>query len=615
MNLERNLTQAKKHLKRGEPNLARDLIRNVLDQYPKNTRALALQKAIVNLSDCQPCQQTRRDSIDLEALNEMFIQGAYKLLLDKAATISANQAVVPDILRLEAASHAKLGDTEREASKLMELIKLESNNSEDYFNLGVSKSELGLLSDAVAAYSHAITLNSSVPKYHRNLGATYRSLGDVKKAITCFKNALAINEDFFADHFNLGNSYRASGAFQSAIACYEKTIALKPDFTQAYKMLATTLGQMKNNVGAIEAFEASLKYNKTDTSVLNNLGNLYTSRGELRQAIKCFEACLQHDATHLSAAINLQTISLQYSCDLSNSQYFEAIKNNDLRKNLFNEPRYLTNLAISQFIEGDFKSLEQTLAALSDQLQNPDHYPLSEKDAVFCNAYYRFLFEQAKELKEVPIQKNCQMLPNVSHIGDSHCLSFAHRQLKIGSKHLRIAPKICLGLKAHHLTTKEDNQYKNFVSEYFRSSPKTSPILLSAGEIDCRHDEGIIKAARKNRLPIEVVTERTVAGYLAFINKLNTKLERDIYITNVPAPCKLDESDKGIHDFKKHTIEHFNKQLFEVASLYGFSIIDLHSFTKRSDGWSNNRFHCDNVHLGNRALGNFQRCFDEQQKN
>ncbi|MEX0503730.1 tetratricopeptide repeat protein [Alphaproteobacteria bacterium LSUCC0719] len=614
MNLDRNLTLAKKHLGRGEVHLAQDLIRTVLDHYPANTRALAIQNAISSHSDFQPCQQTQRKNTNPETAKSMLLEDSDSLLLAKAANISTNIGSAPDILRLEAASYAKLGDTEREALKLMELIELEPNNSENYFNLGIAKSELGLLYDAAANYQHAITLNNDVAKYHQNLGATYRSLGDIEKAITCFRNALAINEDFFAGHFNLGNAYFAAGSFENAIASYKKTIALKPDFAEAHKMLAMALRQIKDIVGAIEAFEASLEYDKNDTSVLNNLGNLHSSRGELGQAITCFETCLQHDANHLSAIINLQAISLQYSGELLDPKYFKAVNNKGLLKSLSNEPKYLTNLAINQFIQGDVKGLEQTLATLSARLQKPDEYPLKEKDITFCGAYYRFLVKQAEDLTEAQIQNHCQMLPTVSHIGDSHCLSFAHRQLKLGSKHLRIAPKICLGLKAYHLATKEDNQYKNYVIEHFRSVPKNSPILLSAGEIDCRGDEGIIKAAKKHRLPIELVTDRTVAGYLAFVNKLSANLKRDIYLTNVPAPSKLNGLPTDINNLRKQIIVRFNKQLSEVASLYGFSIIDVHSFSKSSDGWSNNLFHCDHVHLGYKAFGNFQRCFDDLQK-
>jgi len=614
MNLDRNLTLAKKHLGRGEVHLAQDLIRTVLDHYPANTRALAIQNAISSHTDFQSCQQTQIKKTDLETLNSMYLEGDYRLLLAKASTISADIRSAPNILRLEAASYAKLGDIEREALKLMELIELEPNNSENYFNLGIAKSELGLSYDAIACYRRAIILNNYVAKYHRNLGATYRSLDDIEKAIACFRNALTITEDFFADHFNLGNAYFSAGSFENAIASYKKTIALKPDFAEAHKMLAMALRQIQDIVGAIEAFEASLEYDKDDTSVLNNLGNLYSSRGELSQAIKCFETCLQRDANHVAAIINLQAISLQYSGELLDPKYFKTIKNKGLLKSLFNEPKYLTNLAIGQFIQGNVKGLEQTLATLSALLQRPDKYPLKEQDITFCGAYYRFLVEQTKDLTKAPIHKHFQMLPTVSHIGDSHCLSFAHRQLKLGSKHLRIEPKICLGLKAYHLATDEDNQYKNYVIEHFRSVPKNSPILLSAGEIDCRGDEGIIKAAKKHRLPIELVTDRTVAGYLAFVNKLNANLKRDIYLTNVPAPSKLNGLPTEINNLRKQIIMRFNKQLFEVASLYGFSIIDVHSFSKSSNGWSNNLFHCDHVHLGYRAFGNFQRCFDELQK-
>ena len=105
----------------------------------------------------------------------------------------------------------------------------------------------------------------------------------------------------------------------------------------------------------------------------------------------------------------------------------------------------------------------------------------------------------------------------VYHLGESHCLSYAHRNITIGGSNFSIAPRITFGAKAFHFSRTKQDSFKAITKAHFVSLPKSSKVFLSYGEIDCRPNEGFISAATKLDKPLEELIDQTSRGLCSMV--------------------------------------------------------------------------------------------------
>ena len=79
-------------------------------------------------------------------------------------------------------------------------------------------------------------------------------------------------------------------------------------------------------------------------------------------------------------------------------------------------------------------------------------------------------------------------------------------------------------------------RYKLKFEEIFYQIPKSSLVLLSVGEIDCRIDEGIMRVLDNSpKVKLNELILKTVTNYINYVIKLNRELNHTIIIQGVPS--------------------------------------------------------------------------------
>ena len=149
----------------------------------------------------------------------------------------------------------------------------------------------------------------------------------------------------------------------------------------------------------------------------------------------------------------------------------------------------------------------------------------------------------------------------VYHLGESHCLSYAHRNIAIGGSNFRIAPRITFGAKAFHFSRTKHDSFKAITKAHFVSLPKNSKVFLSYGEIDCRPNEGFISAARKLDKPLEELIDQTTEGYVQWFLEQNAGQRHHLYFINVPAPVYDEKLTTDLNSEVARTVALFNAAL------------------------------------------------------
>jgi len=280
----------------------------------------------------------------------------------------------------------------------------------------------------------------------------------------------------------------------------------------------------------------------------------------------------------------------------------EHVKN--INPVLVGRPIFQIHNAISAFLAADqklvCKHLDGYLALTPSSIAKLDSH-----DQLFCSAYNRLL----QQLIKAPFENDAPLLNDqtVFHLGESHCLSYAHRLIKIHGVDYTVAPRITFGGKAYHFSRKKEDAFKAITKANFDSLPDCSKVFISFGEIDCRPNEGFISTASKLNRPIEDIIADTVHGYVNWFAEQNQHKNHRLFFFNVPAPCYDKKYTEEVNDKVTSTINMFNSLLSTVVVDHDFKVIDIYKCTVGNKGFSNGSFHIDNRHLSSTVISEVEK--------
>ena len=258
--------------------------------------------------------------------------------------------------------------------------------------------------------------------------------------------------------------------------------------------------------------------------------------------------------------------------------------------------------AIKYFLQGDIKASKKKLQRYKVLDEAGKTKNLTEKNQTFCNAYSIFINHLIKKSPpDLLLNEN-----KIYHIGESHCLSYAHHNFTTECQTFRISPKIVFGAKAYHFSKPQENAFKAITMHNLDTIPNNSLVFISIGEIDCRINEGFIPASRKTGILLAKLIQKTVIGYLNWFLDANVNNNHRYKFFNVPAPAYMKECTLSANQDAANVVHLFNDTLNKALENYSFGLIDVFRPTRAENGFSNNLYHCDGIHLDSRILGFIQ---------
>ena len=141
-----------------------------------------------------------------------------------------------------------------------ELIKLDSNIKEAYFNRGLAYAHLKKREEAIINYTEAINLdikintNPTFKEPYNSRGNAYNDLGKYDEAINDFDKAINLDPTYANAYNNRGISYSKLGIHNEAINDFDKAINLDPNSAETHNNRA-------------KAYEDLEKQNETSESI------------------------------------------------------------------------------------------------------------------------------------------------------------------------------------------------------------------------------------------------------------------------------------------------------------------------------------------------------------
>ena len=546
-----------------------------IDHEYKDHRVFSNYGVILkNKGKLQEAESLLRKAIELNPEYAMAYYNLGNTLKDLGKVVEAESSLRKAIeLKSDYTdAHLNLGLIFKNIGKLQEAelstrkaIELNPKHAAAHNNLGLICKDLGELEEAEISYRKAIKLNPDFAEAHSNLGIIFKDLGELEEAEISYRKAIKLNPDFENAHFNLGNVFIEQGKLKEAEISYRKAIKLNPDFAEGYSNLGNTLKDLGNLKEAELSYRKAIELKPNFADAQFNLGNILNDLGKLKELI------------HLSqSTIKSESINEEYKLFAFLKLVIANLLQQDFAETLSNMNK--TNYLISKGIVNTIK--DQT---------NRKH----------ISTYFRFITKLYPLLEKENKNPNSEKIP---HIGESHCLAFAHQTVSISSQIKKIQPVLITGGKAWHFTSQENNRWKDSLTQQIKNHTYSKSVFISFGEIDCRKDEGILAYTIKANKQMSEICENTIKGYMNYMEEKLSPNYSQKYYFGVPAPVREKELLDDIDIKRIELIKIYNSFLKKEVLFRGSYFLDVYELTSNKNGENNNFHMSDNYHLSPRCL-------------
>jgi len=597
LKLDQAISLAKKKVKESDPGEAKRIYQDILWKFPKNKRASDGLKVLAGKSVGKSSKAEDAQNDELQSLIDLYNNGQLALVVEQAQILTKQYPKAFDVWNLMGISAAQIGQLDQAIFAFRKVLAIKPNVAEAFNNIGNALKEQGKLEEAIEAYNKALAIKPNYADAYYNMGDALKEQGKLEEAIGAYNKALAIKPDHAVAYNNMGIILKDQGKLEEAIEAYSKALSLKPDYAEAYSNMGNALTDQGKLEEAIEAYNKVLAIQPDYADAYYNIGVTLQEQGKLEEAIEAYNKALAIKPDYAEAVENSQSIAVQLLPIIANYGYDFDTSEEQASSEIVHRPKYQIQNAIKAYLAGDFGqaySHNNNFKACDQNLL----VRLNPKDKVFCSAYNSFI----GKLLDANWDEELACENKVYHLGESHCLSYAHRNIAIGGSNFRIVPRITFGAKAFHFCRTKYDRFKAITKAHLMSLPKNSKVFLSYGEIDCRPNEGFISAARKLDKPLEELIDQTTEGYVQWFLDQNADQRQRLYFINVPAPVYYKEHSADLNSEVARTVALFNTALKKYSLQHDFDVVDVFNFTVGKEGFSNGLFHIDNHHLGAQAL-------------
>jgi len=470
-------------------------------------------------------------------------------------------------------------------------VSCNPNCAESYSDLGNLLIQQNNYAEAEIACSRALEINPEFPEAHNNLANSLRGLGRLEEAVASYRLSIELGLGLPETYCNLGTALQELARHQEAKYVFRQAIEIRPDFAEAHSRLGVALKAIGDSDGAVAHCKHALSLKPSSAEVHDNLGFVLQELGMLVEAEAAFQRATLLLPDSADAMYNLSTAQ-SYMNDLD-------AERTSLQKALplaARDQRFKAhvNLAICDFLQDDADSSRDHLSMASSI--NIDVSSSLKNEQVYWG-YLQGLLGWHEKCSNFELSREPATPMYV--VGESHSLA-SHGLIVPGATGFRKCQAILIkGCKQWHLGNKHRNKYKYQFEAIFRSLPRSSEVVLTIGEIDCRPDGGVIDHKRKfPEKRMEEIIASTVHNFVAYVERINSTVKHTVAIQGVPCP----NVDRELFSEEELTqliwvIGAFNGALKLAVKSSGFQFLDVHELTDRGDGFSNGRWHLDPVHL------------------
>ncbi len=168
------------------------------------------------------------------------------------------------------------------------ILKKDPADSKAHYHLGCVFTESGQVESALDSFKTALRHNPENKEAQLALGSAFLKKGNIKEALT---NLCPVAGDFPNDvklFHEIGQAWHSLNNFEKAKGAYKRAIEINPQFAPAYYDLGCAELGCEEFVEAIDSFNKHLEFDKNNKFTLTNLAKAYFCMGEIDEAIRLY---------------------------------------------------------------------------------------------------------------------------------------------------------------------------------------------------------------------------------------------------------------------------------------------------------------------------------------
>jgi len=282
---ERQLIRAKKLVKKGKFDKAKEIYTSILKISPNNQIAKNEFFALEQIQVKNPAKA------QLDNIMDLYSSGHIMESLSAVNLMIQDHPNEPILFNISGACFSSIGPIDSAIQAFKTAISLKPEYSEAHYNLGVVFQKNSQNDDAYNCYEKAIKINHAYPQAHNNLGMIDLKRRKLDAAVKCFEWAIAYSPNYVEAHNNLGAAFQELMLFEKAKEQYEKALLINPKFApalnnlgaaceifglteQAFNNYTNAINEDPNYSEAHRNLSVIKKYKKNDTQI-NQMESLY----------------------------------------------------------------------------------------------------------------------------------------------------------------------------------------------------------------------------------------------------------------------------------------------------------------------------------------------------
>jgi len=224
--LDQALALAGKQIDAGHLQAAEGMLRQILQQQPRNAFALHLLGVLAH--------KAGKSLIAIDLIGK-----AIEIQPDVAQFHSNRGEMCRMLKRLDQAIHH--GE---------QAVRLSPSKAQAHSNLGIAYYDNRNYARAAACQRKALELSPALIQALNNLGSIHSELKDTESALACYRRVLEIEPDNVDALNNLGQVLKDIGRFDEAIVSYRRAIEIKPDYTDCHSNMLLALNCIADHAPA-----------------------------------------------------------------------------------------------------------------------------------------------------------------------------------------------------------------------------------------------------------------------------------------------------------------------------------------------------------------------------
>lgn len=275
----------------------------VLVRMHRNADAI---KLVTNTANAHP------NNIDeqIELFRVLVLLNQYEKARPMAAKLLAARPHDSEVLYLSGIIENEDGNPEQARTHLEQAVKLDPNNNNARYHLGVVEVQLHQWNEAVENLQKSIDLQIPLPEAHFELAKALRGAGQPERAAAEMKTYQQLKKTHDASQsaesaVALADKNLESGKTDEAIAKYREALQSVPDDALYHYKLSVALRKAGDAEAERTELEEAVKLDPKLAAAHNELGYLLARAGDADGAVEHFQLAVQSAPAWTQAWVNL----------------------------------------------------------------------------------------------------------------------------------------------------------------------------------------------------------------------------------------------------------------------------------------------------------------------